>query len=423
MVSIISLPKFLISVNQLPKEQLIFEYDAVFRDPAFASNKTMPVHRWVPWIAGFSGKFVDDVFREFLPVRKNRRPLVLDPFSGVGTTLFQAMLHGFSTVGFEINPYAVLCARTKLNAANIKIAHLDTIIETLQKIGTRGASKIISSSRPAQFRSRIPFFAPKIEGQVLQVLGLTDAIRNPDIADLIRVAFGSIMVSVSNYSYEPSLGTRTGAGKPLIDDANVAEVLASKLRQIREDILWVQQRMPQANKTIRRQVYCEDFLSLNGQLEASSVDLMVTSPPYMNNYHYVRNTRPQLFWLSLVSDRKELRQLEESNFGKYWQTVRDKDQVELEAKTRSLEKVVCRLRSIRTTSGSYGGPGWANYVATYFNDCSRFLCNLRRVLKKGGTGVVVLGNSIIQGMEIKTDRILGDLAIENGLQARAHSRN
>ncbi|MBM4086325.1 MAG: hypothetical protein FJ272_16190, partial [Planctomycetes bacterium] len=39
---------------------------AVFRDPAFMDNKTLPVHRWVPWIAGFSAGFVDDVLDSFL---------------------------------------------------------------------------------------------------------------------------------------------------------------------------------------------------------------------------------------------------------------------------------------------------------------------------------------------------------------------
>lgn len=33
----------------------------VFNDPAFMENRTAPVHRWVPWIAGFSGAFVDSV--------------------------------------------------------------------------------------------------------------------------------------------------------------------------------------------------------------------------------------------------------------------------------------------------------------------------------------------------------------------------
>ncbi len=33
----------------------------VFVDPAFATNKSLPIHRWVPWIAGFSKDFVNGV--------------------------------------------------------------------------------------------------------------------------------------------------------------------------------------------------------------------------------------------------------------------------------------------------------------------------------------------------------------------------
>jgi hypothetical protein len=33
---------------------------ADFRDTTFLINKTLPIHRWVPWIAGFSSRFVKD---------------------------------------------------------------------------------------------------------------------------------------------------------------------------------------------------------------------------------------------------------------------------------------------------------------------------------------------------------------------------
>jgi hypothetical protein len=29
----------------------------IFRDPAFEQNKRHAIHRWVPWIAGFSADF------------------------------------------------------------------------------------------------------------------------------------------------------------------------------------------------------------------------------------------------------------------------------------------------------------------------------------------------------------------------------
>ena len=85
-----------------------------FRDSAFTRNKEQPLHRWVPWIAGFSSEFVDDCLEKYIPNRKNKSSWVLDPFSGVGTTLVQGYLRGLNVVGFEINPYAALASKAKL---------------------------------------------------------------------------------------------------------------------------------------------------------------------------------------------------------------------------------------------------------------------------------------------------------------------
>ena len=114
---------------------------------------------------------------------------------------------------------------------------------------------------------------------------------------------------------------------------------------------------------------------------------MVTSPPYMNNYHYVRNTRPQLYWLNFIASPGEQKYLETHNFGQYWQTVRDAEPVTLSFTHRALAATLEQLRTTRTAQGAYGGPGWANYVATYFNDCCRFAEVLKRVLVPGGVGV------------------------------------
>src|SRR5438105_13137839 len=76
-----------------------------FADTAFGDNKQRPIHRWVPWIAGFSAEFVRDTFGRYLPARTTKTAVVLDPFCGVGTTLIEAMRSGHEAVGFEINPY------------------------------------------------------------------------------------------------------------------------------------------------------------------------------------------------------------------------------------------------------------------------------------------------------------------------------
>ncbi len=386
-----------------------------FRDPAFSENKTQPLHRWVPWIAGFSAQFVEDCFETFLKdQRRKSRPCVLDPFAGVGTTLVQALLNGFDSIGFEINPYAALACKAKLNSPKLDLETLAACCLEYQRVAAGGSRSDVLQG-PAEFETRIPFFSPSIEKQVLTFLHFVGTIPHPEIANLFRVALGSVMVSFSNYTYEPSLSSRPGAGKPLIEKADVHSTILRKLSEMGSDIRWIKERIGNLPSAGEGQIYNLDFLESAEVLPPSSIDLMVTSPPYMNNYHYVRNTRPQLFWLSLISSPKELRQLEERNFGKYWQTVRGSKPLELNFEHPELTRTLAMLRQTRKAKGPYGGPGWANYVTTYFNDCHRFCRVLKRVLARGGVGVIVIGNSIIQGHEIKTDLVLSDIARQSGL--------
>ena len=81
-----------------------------FRDPAFTANRGLPVHRWVPWIAGFSKHFIEDAIKTYT---NGSSETVLDPFAGVGTTLVEADLAGHDAVGFEINPYAAFAAQSQ----------------------------------------------------------------------------------------------------------------------------------------------------------------------------------------------------------------------------------------------------------------------------------------------------------------------
>jgi DNA modification methylase len=380
-----------------------------FRDSAFMENRDEPVHRWIPWIAGFSTAFVEDCLRAFLPRRTARRACVLDPFAGVGTTLVTAVASGLDAVGFEINPYAALACRVKADSPKLDVRELDRCrheYETLCRNGARTAEGV----RPEDFVTRIPFFSPEVEKQVFGFLAYVNTIRNTTIADLFRLAFGAVMVSFSNYTYEPSLCSRPGAGKPLIENADVHAGILRRLAEMALDIRWFQDDLAQKCSPGSAVVHEMSFMDSTRVLAPGSIDLAVTSPPYMNNYHYVRSTRPQMFWLNLVSSREALRRLEQENVGKYWQTVRDAEPVRLDIDDPELESLLEVMRSTRSSEGAYGGPGWANYVASYINDSNRFLAALKPSLRRGATAVIVIGNSIIQGHEVKVDKILESLA-------------
>lgn len=385
-----------------------------FSDPAFASNKTLPIHRWVPWIAGFSSDFVSTTLTRYL----TRPATVLDPFSGVGTTLVEALLHGHQAVGFEINPYAALAIRTKVNAHHIPINLLNCTIRQFENFYEEKATSNYQphSTPPAGFKTRAAFYSPLVSRKVLIARDFMASLENANLRDVFQLAFAATMVRYSNYSYEPSLGRRVTAGKDVIEDFPVGETILTKLTEMAGDVVWFQARINSSSAPAR--VINDSFFTYPSHVTPNSIDLVVTSPPYLNNYHYNRNTRPQLYWLGLAHHPKDFKSLEDANIGKYWQTVRELPRLDLNftpAGTDLVERLET-LRTLHSEKGIYGGNGWANYAASYFNDSHRFALGLKSVLKKGGRALVVLGNSILQGILIPTDQYFAKIAETVGLE-------
>ena len=388
----------------------------VFRDPAFAANRSAPMHRWVPWIAGFSKHFIEDALATYA---NGTRQTVLDPFAGVGTTLIEADVAGHDVVGFEINPYAAFAARLKLSAHRVFSEALRRTVEDLDRhartVELNGASP--QATPPHGFRTRSPFYSPEVERKVLLLQDFLQRQTDERVADMLRLAFASTMVEYSNYSYEPSLGRRAAAGRPDIDDHPVAKTVADKLSQMADDADWYR-RMRKRGKRPDGIVYTESFFDGYKRIERESVDLLITSPPYANNYHYNRNTRPHLYWLGFCESSSEMRELESQNFGTYWQRAREVEHIELDQSItdQDIRSTLDAIRERNTDRGLYGGPGWANYIATYLNDCVRFAAGIKWCLRRRATALVVIGNSVVQGVHVPTDQFLATIVCEHGLK-------
>lgn len=387
---------------------------ASFNDPAFGNNKTLPIHRWVPWIAGFSRDFVQDAMLRYMPSKGT----VLDPFSGVGTTLVEAILLGHEAIGFEINPYAALACRIKVNAYRISVAALTSEVTRFKRFYLDNVSSAYqpTSQPPKGFRTRSPFYSPKVLRKVLILQDFIGTIEDTILQELFRLAFAATMVRYSNYSYEPSLGRRVSAGKAEIHDFQVGQTILDKLTMMTEDIAWLQNELPTLEA--RAGIINASFFDYQSHLKANSVDLIITSPPYLNNYHYNRNTRPHLYWLAYAESPQDFKPLEQANFGKYWQTVRNREHLGLQFSLpkSDLAEQLAQLRRLKPEKGIYGGNGWANYAASYFNDCHQFAKGVQYLLRPGGTALVVIGNSILQGIMMATDVYLGQIAESVGLE-------
>ena len=80
----------------------------------FIKNSSEIVHRWSPYVQGFSAKFVQKSFDRYSDEYKD--PVIFDPFAGSGTVLVQSKLNNYESHGVELNPLLHFIAETKINA-------------------------------------------------------------------------------------------------------------------------------------------------------------------------------------------------------------------------------------------------------------------------------------------------------------------
>jgi hypothetical protein len=204
-----------------------------------------------PWRGQFSPGLVDGFLSRYAP----RDAVVLDPFAGVGTTLFEAARRGFSANATEINPAALAMAETimfvRLSAEQRRNLIEDTETLLLNTIG-----------------SGLPLFfdSPNSCEPVPRLL-----------ADLGRRA---------SSPYERNL--LTNALIRLLDSRDTIDASSAfrAFRQHSEIVMHLPYNLQHYN------VKNVDARQL--QLRSQSVDLVVTSPPYINVFNYHQNNRPAM---------------------------------------------------------------------------------------------------------------------------------
>ena len=95
----------------------------------FSPNVNEAIHRWAPYVQGFSASFVQSVFDQYKYDYKS--PTVLDPFTGCGTVQVQSKLNGHNSFGTELNPLLKFIAETKLNSWDVSPKELLKVFNKL----------------------------------------------------------------------------------------------------------------------------------------------------------------------------------------------------------------------------------------------------------------------------------------------------
>lgn len=389
---------------------------------SFQANKGRARYRWYKYKEGFSADLVEHLLDRFVVTSG----IVLDPFSGSGTTLFAASGRGFAAEGIELLPIGTQLIETRLLLEQVSTTE-DR--EALQRMSKELPWKNFPTTRNlSELRITAGAYPPDTRNSIERCLAWLDTL--PALQhQVVLIALLSILEAISytrkdgqylrwDYRSERRLGGRP-FDKGVI--ASFDNALSAKLVEICRDMesakstndLFATSDLPGKHDI---KIHAGSCLEIMPSLQPSYFDAIITSPPYCNRYDYTRTYALELALLGV----------NESELSKLRQTMlsctvenRSKDLlfinplwsrcIAVTLEQPALRAILEYLDELRA-AGELNNNGIARMVRGYFIEMACIIQECARVLKPGMPLIMVNDNVRYAGISIPVDLILSDIA-------------
>lgn len=370
----------------------------------FNPNSTEPIHRWAPYVQGFSAAFVEHIIERHAD--DYGRPTILDPFSGCGTVLVQSKRRGLGCCGVEINPLMHFVTKTKVQCWNVDP---DSLVMTAEAVARIAAKKSPPTLKAPPFLKSEKHFASSVRLNLERLASAIDSCDKGYVKELMRLAFSAILVDCSVLKRAPCLGyapdKKVKPGDPVRLFTKKISEMADDLREVQQEKSgWGEARIVRGNSMEMR--HDERF------------DLVITSPPYMNGLDYVMNYKIEMAWLGYAENNADLKSVKNAmvvcdNVSKG--LIRD-----FADGPRRAHKWVSEIKediakNIRRRGG-YRREDMPEIVHKYFDDMWRVMEHMEDAMKPGGRFVQVVGDSLIADRYVPTDLILAHIGEQLGFK-------
>ena len=200
----------------------------------------------------------------------------------------------------------------------------------------------------------------------------------------LQVALSRIIITKAPRA---SLAADTSHSRPhRVARASTYDVYEGFLRSVRELVRLLDRRTTAGNAKVAR----GDARKLG--LPPGSVDLIVTSPPYLNAIDYLRGHRLALIWMGYSVG--ELRDIRADSVGS--------ERALNDAPSAQVERMVKRIEGMVPNPEHLPRP----IISRYARDLSLMAAESFRVCKTGARVVTVVGNSTLRGNFIRNDLLV-----------------
>ena len=395
---------------------------------SFQGNKDKPAYSWYKYKEAFSASLVEYFLGSYDGQISGK---VLDPFAGIGTTLFAASSQGIPADGIELLPIGQEIIRARLLSER-ELTSNDLV--TLERWITSLPWKECSERVPFRtLRITENAYPPETVVAIERYRGALQQ-ENETIQAILRLA---LLCILENISYTRKDGqylrwdARSGKQRPGTKAFNKGEILGfdaaitAKLKEILSDIRNAEvpaTLFPVKHITKDIRLFEGSCLEVLPTLETAAYGAVMTSPPYCNRYDYTRTYALELAMLELTqADVLRLRQEMLSC------TVenREKDLLKICPQWESFIEAANQQKLLQTiytylehekVSGTLNNSGIPRMVRGYFSEMACIIGECARVLKSNARLFMVNDNVRYAGVSISVDIILSDIARSLGFE-------
>jgi hypothetical protein len=375
----------------------------------FSANMSLPVHRWFRYSAGFSSDWVESLLRT--DTRAKPRLRVLDPFAGSGTTLLAAENIGAQALGIEAHRFVFRVAKAKLLWRSDPDKYQDKVLDILNTASTLKGDA--SFYPPLVLNCYSPASLERLDVLRRAYESTRDDSPSSELAWLTLTAILRRVSRAGTAQWQYVLPK-----KEKKSPQEVFRAFRECAAMIYGDMQGQRNRLaPPPDLRLGDARSCESIGS-------ASIDWVITSPPYPNNFDYADTTRLEMSFFGEIkgwSDlQKTVRQhLVVSCSQHVTENSVDLAQVlstpELKSIRPDLSQVCEQLSEIRKTKG--GKKTYHLMVACYFRDMALTWHALRRVCKSPSKVCFVVGDSAPYGVYVPVVPWLGALARDAGFRS------
>jgi DNA modification methylase len=325
---------------------------------------------------------------------------VLDPMAGSGTVLAVARAKGHRAFGIDIDPLAVLLAGVWTRTIDVERVS-EKAAEVLDR--AKAAFKTLSSGlayprgSDEETRKFIRYWFDEYARRQLATLSNSiNRVHDAITRDVLWCGFSRLIITKSagasramDLSHSrPHREFARAPVKPFNRFLSAIETVVSNCPQTGS--------APVGPATVVKR---GDARKLD--IENESIDLVLTSPPYLNGIDYMRCSKFSLVWMGYnVSELREIRG------GSVGAEASSEEALEAEW-VKSLFKQL-RLKPVLSSRDHA-------LLTRYVWDMGQALAEVSRVLRRRGRAVYVIGDSMSRGTFIPNSAIVTAVAQKQGL--------